>query len=209
MFLASFRKINEDDQRIDETEFIINLNINKNSTETDINNIDVKSQLEHQIQIQETKESGGIFDKINWMKIRVYKTGELNDSSYVKIPLRSNALIKIKNNDKCCFSWSILADLHPCEIDHPNRVSNYSQYFNKINIDGFDFTNGVKCSDVHKFEKPNDLSINIFELNFYQDKNKQKHNLLPIEIGKKESHRVVDLLIYKNHYGLIKKLNVF
>ena len=59
----------------------------------------LKSQLEHQIQIQETKESGWIFDKINSMKIRFYKTGELN-GSFVKIPLRSNALIKIKNYDK-------------------------------------------------------------------------------------------------------------
>ena len=37
------------------------------------------------------------------MKIRFYKTDELDGSSYVKIPLRSNALINIKNNDKYCF----------------------------------------------------------------------------------------------------------
>ena len=76
------------------------MNINNNLTETDINNIDVKSQLEHQIQVQETKETGWIFDKTNSMKIRFYKTEELNGSSYVKIPLRSNALINIKNIDK-------------------------------------------------------------------------------------------------------------
>ena len=55
----------------------------------------------------------------------------------------------------------------------------------------------------------NNLSINLFELNFYQDKNKWKHNLIPIEISKNKSDRVVDLSIYKNHYALIKKLNVF
>ena len=69
-----------------------------------------------------------------------------------------------------------------------------------MNIEGFDFTNGFNCSDVHKFEKLNNLSINIFELNFYQDGNNWKHNLIPIEISKNdESDRVVDLLIYKNH----------
>ena len=36
-----------------------------------------------------------------------------------------------------------------------------------------------------------------------------KHNLIPIEISKNKSDRVVDLLIYKNHYARIKKLNVF
>ena len=73
LFSASFYKINEEDQRSDEIELFINLKINNNSTETDINNIDVKSQLEHQIQVQETKESGWIFDKINSMKIRFKK----------------------------------------------------------------------------------------------------------------------------------------
>ena len=38
------------------------------------------------------------------MKIRFYKTGELIGSSYVKIPLRSNALINTKSNDKYCSS---------------------------------------------------------------------------------------------------------
>ena len=70
LFSASFYKINEEDQRSDEIELFNNLNINNNLTETEIDNIDVKSQLEHQIQNQETKESGWIFDKINAMKIR-------------------------------------------------------------------------------------------------------------------------------------------
>ena len=102
LFSASFYKINEEDQRSDEIELFINLNINNNLTETDNIIIDVESQLEHQKQAQETKESGWIFDKINSMKLRFYKTGELNGSSYVKIPLRSIALINIKNNHKFC-----------------------------------------------------------------------------------------------------------
>ena len=56
------------------------------------------------------------------MKKSFYKNRELDGSSYVKIPLRSNAPINIKNNVKNCFIWSILASLHPCENDHPNRV---------------------------------------------------------------------------------------
>ena len=70
IFSASFYKINEEDQRSDEIELFISLNINNNLTETDINSIDVKPQLEHQKQVQETKESGWIFDKITSMKIR-------------------------------------------------------------------------------------------------------------------------------------------
>ena len=55
LFSASFYKINEEDQRDNEIELYINLKIIHNLTESDIDNIDVRSQLEHQIQIQETK----------------------------------------------------------------------------------------------------------------------------------------------------------
>ena len=104
------------------------------------------------------------------MQTKFYKTGELNGSNYVKIPLRSNALTNFKNNDKYCFIWSILASLRSCENGHPKRVSKYKQYFNESSINGYDFTYGFKCSDVLKFEKLNNLSIKNFKLNFYQDK---------------------------------------
>ena len=209
LFSASFYKINEEDQRYNEIELYMKLKINHNLTESDFDNIDVKSQLEHQIQIQETKESGWIFDKINSMKISFYKTEELNSTSFVKIPLRSNAILNVQINDKYCFIWSILASLHPCENTHPSRVNNYLQYFNELNFQNFDFTNGFKCSNVHRFNELNNLSENIYESNFYQDGNKWQHNLIPIEISKNESDKVIDLLIYKNHYALIKKLHVF
>ena len=143
------------------------------------------------------------------MKISFYKTGELNGTSYVKFLLRSSAILNFQNNDKYCFIWSLLASLHPCEQTHPSRVNNYLQYFIELNFQSFDFTNGFKCSDVHRFIELNNLTVSMYELNFSQDGDKRKHNLLPIEISKNESDRVVDLLIYKNHYALIKKLHVF
>ena len=209
VFSARFDKQNEDNQVLDETELFFNLNKNYNITQSDIDNIDIRSPLEHQIQKQEMKDSGWRFDKINSMTVYFYETTEMNGLNYVKIPLRTNAILKIENNDKYCFVWSILAWLHPCNNNHPNRVSNYRQYFNELNIQGFDFTNGFKCSDVHKFNELNNLSVNIVELNFYQDQNQGKHKLLPIEVGKNNSDRVIDLAIYKNHYVLIKRLDVF
>ena len=209
VFSARFDKQDEDNQLLDETEVIINLKINHNLTQTDINNIDVVSPFEHQKQQQEMKDSGWRFDKINSMTVYFYKTTELNGSNYVKIPLRSNTILNIENNDKYCFLWSILAFLHPCNNNHPNRVSNYKQYFNELNIQDFDFTNGFKCSDVHKFNEINNLSVNIFELNFYQDHNQWRHKLITIEVSKNNSDRIIDLAIYKNHYVLIKKLDAF
>ena len=199
VFSARFDKQVEDNQVLDETELFINLKINHNLTESDLENIDVVSPFGHQKQQQEMKDSGWRFDKINLMTVYFYKTNELNGSNYVKIPLRSNTILNIENKDKNCFLWSILAFLHPCIINHPNRVSNYKQNFNELNIQDIDFTNGFKCSDVHKFNELNNFSINIFELNFYQDQNQWNHTLIPIEVSKNDSDRVSDLAIYKNH----------
>ena len=106
------------------------------------------------------------------MTVYFYKTGEMNGWTYVKIPLRSSAILNCENNDKYCFLWSILAYLHPCDNNNPNRVSSYKLSFNELNIEGFDFSNGFKCSDVHKFNELNNLYIFILELNFYHNQNK-------------------------------------
>ena len=103
VFSARFDKQVEDNQVLDETELFISLNFNHNLPRTDIDNIDVKSPLEHQIQQQEMQNSGWRFDKINSMTVYFYKTGELNGSNYFKIHLRSNAILNIENNDKYCF----------------------------------------------------------------------------------------------------------
>ena len=153
VFSARFGDQDENIQVLDETELFINLNINHNLTQTDIDNIDVVSPLEHQKQQQELEDSGWRFDKINSLTVYFYKTGELNGSNYSKNPLRSNAILNIENNDKFCLLWSVLAYLHPCNNNHPNRVDNYGQYFNEINIQGFVFTNGFKCSDVHEYNE--------------------------------------------------------
>ena len=68
--------------------------------------------------------------------------------SYVKVLLRSNAILYIENKDKYCFFWSIIFYLHPCNINRPNRVSNYKQYFKELNIQGFDL---LMVSDVVMF----------------------------------------------------------
>ena len=88
----------------------INSNINHNSTQTtDMDNIDDKSPLELQMQQQEIKDSGWRFDKINSMTIYFYKSGEMDGSKYVKVLLRTNAILNIENNNKYSFIWSIIA----------------------------------------------------------------------------------------------------
>ena len=179
VFSARFDKQDEDNQVVDETELFNNLNINRNLTQTYIDNIDVKSPLEHRIQQQELRDSGWKLDKINSMIVYFYKTGDLNGSNDVKIPLRSNAILKIENNDKYCFIWSILASLHPCNNNRPSRVSKYKQNFNELNIQGFDFSYGFECNDVHRFNELNNLSIKIVELSLLSRSEKMETQINP------------------------------
>ena len=123
IFSASYYKINAEDQRIDETELFFNLKVNHNLTEIGNHDHDDRAQLDHQI--EETKDSGEILDKIISTKVRFYENDELNGASYDKTSLRSNANLNIENKDENCFLWSILAPLHPCENIHPSRVKTY------------------------------------------------------------------------------------
>ena len=82
--------------------------------------------------------------------------------------MSTSAILKIGKDDKDCFLWSILAHIHPCQINHPERISNFLQDFNELDIDGFDFSQRFNCSDVHRFDKFHKLSLKIFEKSFYQ-----------------------------------------
>ena len=82
-------------------------------------------------------------------------------------------------------------------------MSSFRQTFLELNIEGFGFSNGFKCSDVQKFEIINNLSNKICELGSHQYDNIWKHKIIPIEIIRNDSDRFVDLIIYRNHYVLI------
>ena len=164
-------------------------------TGSDIIEIILKFQLGAQIQLQELIDSGWRLDKNNSIVVCSFETKEMKGSSCVKNTLRSSATLNNKIDDKQCFLWSILANFHPCEKIHPNRVSNYREHFDELNIESFVFSDGFKCSDVHNFRKLNKLSIIIIELSFYQTQKNWKYGMIPVEIGKNDSVRVVDILI--------------
>ena len=111
------------------------------------------------------------------------------------------ATINIQNNDKECFKWSVLAALHHKEIDrHHERVNKYKEWKDDLNFDNITFPVAIK--DKHKFEKQNNLKINIFglddKLNVYVIKNTCDDN-------------AIDLLFISNdetnHYYWIKNFN--
>ena len=108
----------------------------------------------------------------------------------------NESIINIKNDDQYCFLWCILAHLRPVE-DHENRTSSYSLHFNKLNLKGLEFP--MKVKDIPKFEKFNNLNVNVFEL--------IKTVLTPIHINRNYDQSQIDLLLFENHYCLITKLH--
>ena len=93
-------KYGEDYEVTSEKELPITLSITHNLTQSEIDKIIIQWSLESRIQSKEMKEFGWNFSRINTMGISIYKSGELKSSSYVKILFRSNALVKLKNDDK-------------------------------------------------------------------------------------------------------------
>ena len=124
------KKFGEDDEISSETELPITLSITHNLTQSETDNIKIQWILEIRIQSIERKQSGWKFQRIITMGISFYKSGELNGSSFVNVHLRSSAVLNIKIDDMYCFIWSIVARLHPCEVNSI-RVSSYKQYFLK------------------------------------------------------------------------------
>ena len=75
---ARFDKQDEDDQVLHEIEIYFSLNMNQNSTRSEIDNIDVGSHLQQLVQNEESKDSGCRNDKVNEMTKYFYRTAELN-----------------------------------------------------------------------------------------------------------------------------------
>ena len=165
------------------------------------------TELDNEIETRDMEGSGWNVQGINHLKIYFHKTNPINGQTYVKFPIRSNAILNIQNNDTYCFLWGILDSIHPVN-ENPQRVSKYIPYQNELNITDIDFSNGMKIPDIDKFENLNNqLSINVFE---YTTDDDNDYKLVPLYISKNiENRRIIDLILYKNHYILLKKLHVF
>ena len=209
-FYANVRYLkNLEDEPLEIVNHYVGVDIIDNLTRLQLNDIDIMTELDNEIDHRDMEGSGWNVQGINHLKIYFHKTNPINGRTYIKFPIRTNAILNIQNNDTYCFLWSILASIHPIDDkNHPYRVSKYIPYKNELNINNIDFINGMKITDIDKFENLNtQLSINVFEYTTDEDND---YKLIPLYISKNnENRRIVDLILYKNHYILLKKLHVF
>ena len=146
--------------------------------------------------------SGWAIDEVLYVKLMMEKYVPLKGSQYVDLPPKvknSKAVINIQNDDDKCFLWSVLAHLY--EANHNRqRTEHYIPYETEINMNGITYPVAVK--DVPKFEKENDISVNVFG---YED------GYYPLYISRNQKEKHVNLLLIekggKTHYCLITDLN--
>ena len=120
----------------------------------------------------------------------------MRGSSYIDFPpfiKNKKAYINVENQGEECSKWAILSALYPARFIS-NRVTNYVPYKNDLHFKGIDFP--VDPRKVSKFEKQNDVSVNMY----YLKKKGKAFNILPryFTADKREKH--VNLLLTENNY---------
>lgn len=103
------------------------------------------------------------FEGVIKMTVFISKHVIIRGASYIDLPgwlKDKRAILNIKNDDNECFRWSVLAALHPVDSkENPNRKSKYVEFKDELDFTGIEFP--VKLDDIEKFEKLNDISINV------------------------------------------------
>ena len=148
--------------------------------------------------------TGWEFNKIESYQLRVADWQPLKGSSYCPLPEKINvtkAVINIKNTkDNECFKWVLMRADFP-KVKNPQRINDLQKIWKAnpslYNFDGIEFP--VKISDISRFEKLNNKKINVFECNTKGDRS-------PVYLSS-EQWNATDLLLYNEHYSLIKNFN--
>jgi len=119
---------------------------------------DLSAQADH----WNTRGSGFVLERITKFVLCISKFRPLHGSTYMPTPQwlsKKKCVVNVKNFDSKCFVWFVLSALHPTAHD-PDRLSEYVDYENSLNISGLTFPLAVK--DVPKFEKQNQsITVNV------------------------------------------------
>lgn len=158
----------------------------------------------------EKKDSGWSLTKINYLDMNVNKFNPLRGSSYIDLPKdikNKNAIINVQNKDHECFRWAVLSGLYTPN-NNVNRVASYKSHRNKLKFDNLSFP--IKINDIHKFEMLNNLSINVFGLE-YDSESKKNKVVGPLHLTKSRKATHLNLLYINQgtngHYCYIKSLS--
>ena len=126
----------------------------------------VTMMIEHmaqQIENPALRNSKFVSDRVLHMDIDFHRLNLTSGSSYVPLPdwlTKKKAIINPKNSDMECFKWAVIAAMKWEEIgNNPERVSKLRRY--EEDFDWSDIEFPVSFRDINKFERNNEIGVNI------------------------------------------------
>ena len=148
--------------------------------------------------------SNWVIESIANVALYTVKHKPLSGSSYIKLHhdiMRKKAVINMQNEDNECFKWCITRALNMVERN-AERISEILQLQSKkLNWEGLEFP--MKLKDIHKFEKMNNINVNVLGLNGIE--------VYPLRPSKFNYETEINLLLIhddeKQHYCLIKNVS--
>nr|XP_033322820.1 uncharacterized protein LOC117218496 [Megalopta genalis] len=154
------------------------------------------------------RDSGWALSKILHSMVNSNKYQPLQAGCEVSVPrtvqLKKAVLNVYSNDDNACFYWAVVASLYPPK-NNLNRTSSYPHYSVVLRTAGFQLP--MLFKDIPKFEKVNDVSVNVFEWGGEQERCQTLH----LTSRKREKH--VNLLLVhdsenlRNHYLCTRNLS--
>lgn len=139
-----------------------------------------------------TCESGWSLSQIKNLVIQITKFNPIRAGSWIDTPkwLKDRkAVINVKNSFDDCFATAIMSGMFPTD-GNSDRISSYPTYHNFLNFNNISFP--VSLKDVVKFEKQNDVSVNVFII--------EHEEILPVHVTKNEKENHINLLMLIKHY---------
>ena len=147
------------------------------------------------------RDSGWALERIISLVINLNKFEVGNGSSFIGLPeqiSRKKACVNVKNMyDDACFMWSVVSALYPADIN-PDRTSSYPHYSTVLNLDNLEIP--MPIQKIPKFEKLNQISINVYALELNKTKNREFFSVVPALLTKSKMTRHVNLLMIQNQY---------
>ena len=175
-------------------------------------------ELEEKLDQFVQRGSGWQLDKIDQVEIRAGKYVPCVGGCLVELPgwiKKKRATVSVETTTDC-FMYSVLAGLHPSSTNKKRT----NQYLGYITLYDFSDVRGVvSIKDIEKFERKNNISVNVYTLNFSSQNSdlvqsqetdeidgevlnlshEKNRTIVPLKVSTQEKNKHVDLLLIDEH----------
>lgn len=160
------------------------------------------------------RDSGWALSRIFDLTINVNKYNPLRAGCHINLPREiklKRAVINVQSADNACFAWSVVAALYPVQA-HVERASSYPHYLTVLNLQDIEFP--MSIHQIAKFERLNDISINVYTIEVKKKGEANESIVLPIRLTEQRRQKHVNLLhivdprdVNLGHFACIKNLS--